>query len=202
MRDEPSLKISTDSELPKGKIYIKGNSVFKGYFKNPKLTNQKLDSEGWLSVGDIGVLNKNGSISVIDRADDITKLQNGQFITPLKLENIYITCPLIKQIYVDINPNSDFLLAIVYLDDEKLRQYADVNGLSMSIKELLKDAELKQLVLKQLERAASLNKLDEIEEVKDILILQEPFSVKNSMLTDLKKLRRKEIKSNYEAELN
>ena len=202
MRDEPSLKISTDSELPKGKIYIKGNSVFKGYFKNPKLTNQKLDSEGWLSVGDIGVLNKNGSISVIDRTDDITKLQNGQFITPLKLENIYITCPLIKQIYVDINPNSDFLLAIVYLDDEKLRQYADVNGLSMSIKELLKDAELKQLVLKQLERAASLNKLDEIEEVKDILILQEPFSVKNSMLTDLKKLRRKEIKSNYEAELN
>ena len=168
----------------------------------PKLTNQKLDSEGWLSVGDIGVLNKNGSISVIDRADDITKLQNGQFITPLKLENIYITCPLIKQIYVDINPNSDFLLAIVYLDDVKLRQYADVNGLNMSIKELLKDAELKQLVLKQLERAASLNKLDEIEEVKDILILQEPFSVKNNMLTDLKKLRRKEIKSNYEAELN
>ena len=77
LRDDKELRLSTDSDLPKGKIFIKGNSVFSGYFKNPKLTQEKLDSEGWLSIGDIGVLNKNGSISVIDRADDVSKLQSG-----------------------------------------------------------------------------------------------------------------------------
>ena len=103
LRDVPSLGLSTDAEIPKGAIYLKGNAVFKGYFKNPEMTKEKLDSDGWLRIGDIGILNKNGSITIVDRVDDMKKLQNGQMIAPLKLENVFITCPIIDQIYVDIN---------------------------------------------------------------------------------------------------
>jgi len=57
-----------------GEIYIKGNAVFKGYFKDPKETMKVLDNEGWLKVGDIGELMPNGSIKVIERVGEIKKL--------------------------------------------------------------------------------------------------------------------------------
>lgn len=82
LRDNPDLNFYTDSSPPVGEIYIKGNSVFKGYYKNPELTKQTIDEEGWLRVGDIGILNKNGSITLIDRVQEMKKLQNGQFISP------------------------------------------------------------------------------------------------------------------------
>ena len=82
LRDVPDLSCYTDSSTPCGEIFIKGNSVFKGYFKNPRETAKVLDDDGWLKVGDIGILNKNGSIKIVDRVTEMKKLQNGQFISP------------------------------------------------------------------------------------------------------------------------
>lgn len=48
-------------------MYLKGNSIFKGYFKAPELTKQTIDNEGWYKLGDVGILRKNGSIEVLDR---------------------------------------------------------------------------------------------------------------------------------------
>ena len=49
------------------------------------------------------------------RVEEFKKLQNGQYISPQKLENIYIHTPMISQICIDVNPGSDFLVAIVSL---------------------------------------------------------------------------------------
>jgi len=48
LRDVPELGLSTDDTTPTGAIYVKGNSVFKGYFKNPEETRMVLDNKGWL----------------------------------------------------------------------------------------------------------------------------------------------------------
>ena len=45
-----------------------------GYFKNPELTNQMIDDEGWLKIGDIGILHKNGAIEIVERPDEVKKL--------------------------------------------------------------------------------------------------------------------------------
>ena len=82
LRDVPSLGLLTDADPPRGEIYLKGNSVFRGYFKNPEFTNIILDKHGWLKLGDAGILNKNGSISILDRIGELKKLQNGYFIAP------------------------------------------------------------------------------------------------------------------------
>lgn len=74
LRDLPEMNMDTNAQPPSGEIYIKGNNVFLGYFKNPKLTAEVLDSEGWLKTGDIGRLNKNGSIELIDRIESFAKL--------------------------------------------------------------------------------------------------------------------------------
>lgn len=58
----------------------------KGYFKDPEKTKEILGEDGWLKIGDVGILNKNGSIQILDRLTEMKKLQSGQFIAPAKLE--------------------------------------------------------------------------------------------------------------------
>ena len=79
----------TDSN-PRGEICFKGNSVFEGYFKAPDKNAEAFDEEGWLKSGDVGMIFPNGSLKIIDRAKNIFKLSQGEYIAPEKLENIYI----------------------------------------------------------------------------------------------------------------
>ena len=73
-------------------------------------------------------------------------------------------------------------------------QFADVNGLEGTIKDLVKLQDVEYGVLKQLERAANTNKLDNIEKIMRVYIVSEPFSFKNGMMTNTQKMRRTEIK--------
>lgn len=82
--------------MPKGEIFIRGNSIFKGYYKNFELTKSVLDENGWLKLNDIGILNLNGSIRIIDRIVEMKKSYNGKMISPMNLESIYKNAPLIN----------------------------------------------------------------------------------------------------------
>lgn len=88
-----------------GEVCFKGSNVFQGYFKKPDLTAEVLDQDGWLHSGDIGLWQANGTLKIIDRKKHIFKLSHGEYISPEKLENIYVSCPLIAQVFVYGNSN-------------------------------------------------------------------------------------------------
>ena len=76
LRDLPELGyLSTDLPNPRGEVCSIGLSVFKGYFRNPILTAETIDKQGWLSLGDVAELLPNGSLKLIDRVKSICKLQ-------------------------------------------------------------------------------------------------------------------------------
>lgn len=202
LRDVPELGIFTDSTPPTGCIHIKGNSVMKGYFKDPEQTKLVLDDNGWLKVGDIGILNKNGSIKVLDRLTEMKKLQSGQFIAPSKLENIYMHVPMVNQIYVDVNSQYNFLVAIVTLAEDKLIEYGEVNGLEGNIKDLMCNRAVEDGLLKQFDKLAVAQKLDSTERIHRVHIAGEPFSQKNGLMTNTQKLKRQEIKIAYRTEID
>ena len=64
--------------------------MFAGYFKNPLRTAEAYDEDGWICSGDVGIVLPGGAIKVIDRAKNIFKLCQGEYIAPEKLENIYV----------------------------------------------------------------------------------------------------------------
>jgi long-subunit acyl-CoA synthetase (AMP-forming) len=105
--------------------------------------------------------------------------------------------PLISQIYVDVNSNYNFLVAVVTLKEDKLLEYAEVNGLEGNLKELIRLSQVEFGVLKQLEKAANLSKLDSLEKILKVHISSEQFSQKNGMLTNTEKMRRQEIKIGF-----
>lgn len=62
----------TDSLPPKGKICMRGPNIFKGYYKDQVKTDEILDSDGWCHSGDIGTIDEEGSVAVVDRKKNIS----------------------------------------------------------------------------------------------------------------------------------
>lgn len=72
-----------------------GPSIFSGYFKDPERTKEAFENDGWLKTGDVCIAFPNGSLKIVDRAKNIFKLSQGEYIAPEKLENIYIMSPYV-----------------------------------------------------------------------------------------------------------
>ena len=85
---------------------------------------------------------------------------------------------------VDVNSNFNFLVAVVTLNDEKLQQFIEVNGIDVDKENIDKSKDIEYGILKQLERTAIQNKLDPAEKIVRVHISKEKFSSKNGMLTN------------------
>ena len=93
LRDIPEMGYfyeDPEGGYPKGEICFKGTNVFSGYFKSPEKTAEAFDDEGWFHSGDVAEVRPDGSLRIIDRAKNIFKLVQGEYIAPEKLENIFI----------------------------------------------------------------------------------------------------------------
>ena len=116
LRDIPEMEYYSTDENPRGEICFQGNSIFHGYYKNPERTREALTDDGWLYSGDVGMIMPNGSVKIIDRAKNIFKLSQGEYIAPEKLENVYIQSPLIQQVFVDGDSTKSWLIAICVIE--------------------------------------------------------------------------------------
>lgn len=74
---------------PRGELQIKNKGIIQGYFKNQEKTKEALTDDGWLNTGDVVMVLPNGALKIIDRAKNIFKLSQGEYIAPEKLQNLY-----------------------------------------------------------------------------------------------------------------
>ncbi|KFZ47898.1 Long-chain-fatty-acid--CoA ligase 5 [Antrostomus carolinensis] len=176
-----------------GEVCIKGPNVFKGYLKDPEKTAEAIDKDGWLHTGDIGKWLPNGTLKIIDRKKNIFKLAQGEYIAPEKIENVYIRSAPVAQVFVHGESLRSFLIGIVVPDPETLPEFAAKLGIKGSYENVCKNPAVKKAILEDMVRLGKEAGLKSFEQVKDLYIHTEMFSVENGLLTPTLKAKRAEL---------
>ncbi|KAF1516239.1 Long-chain-fatty-acid--CoA ligase 5, partial [Eudyptes chrysocome] len=176
-----------------GEVCIKGSNVFKGYLKDPEKTAEAIDKDGWLHTGDIGKWLPNGTLKIIDRKKNIFKLAQGEYIAPEKIENVYIRSAPVAQVFVHGESLRSFLIGIVVPDPETLPEFAAKLGIKGSYEDVCKNPAVKKAILEDMVRLGKEAGLKSFEQVKDLYIHTEMFSVENGLLTPTLKAKRAEL---------
>jgi len=89
-----------------GEVWVRGPQVMKGYLNNPEATARTLDSDGWLHTGDIGIVDGDGYLSVVDRMKELIKVKGFQ-VAPAELESLLLKHPRIADAAVIPVPDED-----------------------------------------------------------------------------------------------
>ena len=196
----------TGKKRPAGEICVRGPTVFKGYFRDEKKTKEVLDDDGWLHSGDIGVIipEHGNALRIVDRVKNIFKLQQGEYISPEKIENIYLSCKYVEQIFIYGESIRSYLIAIIYpktfdVIDFMKKKVNDIN--KDNYQNYLDDEELKKEILKELDVYGRKNDLKGFELPKKIQLVKEPFSVESQIVTPTLKIRRHNAKKYFMEEI-
>lgn len=184
-----------------GEICVKGANVFLGYYKDPERTAETIDPNGWHHTGDVGMWLPNGTLKIIDRRKHIFKLSQGEYIVPEKIENIYIRSQYVEQVFVYGESLKSCIVAVVVPDVDVLKSWAVENNIPGTLTVLCNNTKVKDLILNDMLTWGKQVGLKSFEQVKDIYLHPDPFSVQNGLLTPTFKSRRPQLKSYFKPQL-
>lgn len=185
-----------------GEVCVKGPNVFQGYLEDPEKTQEAIDEDGWLHTGDIGKWLPNGTLKIVDRKKHIFKLAQGEYIAPEKIENVYIRSDAVAQAFVHGDSLQASLVAIIVPDPEVLPKWAKKRGHEGSYDELCKNKEVKKAILEDIVKLGKDGGLKSFEQVKDIALHNEMFSVENGLLTPTFKAKRADLKNHFREQID
>jgi long-chain acyl-CoA synthetase len=190
--DVPDMDyLSTDKPHPRGELLIRSTSQFKEYFRNDEETRKAIDEDGWFHTGDICSVDELGRFKIIDRRKNVLKLAQGEYISPERIENVYLAnCGWIASAYVHGDSHQSFLVAIFGVAPDMFPQFASKvlgekieEGDVAKLKEVLGNKKIEKAVLKELEKVGRKNKFNSYERVKGVRLFLDPFTIENQLLT-------------------
>lgn len=169
-----------------GVVQARGPQVMRGYWKDPELTARVLDGEGWFDTGDLGSLTEGGDLEFRGRAKDTLVLRGGENVEPARLEDRLAESPLIAQALV-LGNDEKALGALLVPQPEALAAAVKETGEGA---EAILRGECARLLTEEAGFAAH-------ERVARVLVLGEPFTVENGLLTATLKVRRAAVLDRY-----
>jgi long-chain acyl-CoA synthetase len=178
-----------------GEICVRGPLTTPGYLNRPDLTEQLIDADGWLHTGDVGSLDPDGFLSVIDRKKELIITAGGENIPPAVIENLLVAHPLIGQAlaYGDRRP---YVVALLTLDGEVAPAWAKARGIeSGSLAELAAHPAVLTEVTTAIEAANQ--RLARVQQVKYWELLPVEWTAETEELTPTLKLRRRIVHDKY-----
>jgi len=178
-----------------GEILCKGPNVMMGYYKNPELTAEIIDAEGWFHTGDIGTLHPDGHLQITDRKKEIFKTSGGKYVAPQILENALKESRFIEQIMV-IGEGEKHPAALIQPDFAFLKDWCDRKKVPYtSPEQMIVEPRVKARIEREV---AEINKrFGQWEQVKKIELTPDVWSIDAGHLTPTLKLKRRNILKRY-----
>jgi long-chain acyl-CoA synthetase len=182
------VKIAED-----GEILAKGANVFKGYFKDPELTDQTIKN-GWLHTGDVGQM-EDGHLKILDRKKDILITAGGKNITPAYIENKLKFSTYIQDTVV-IGDGRKFLTALILIDEDNVTKYAQDQRIPFTtFADLTRNDQIQKLIE---DEVSAVNKtLSQVETIKKFELLPRRFYEEDGDVTPTKKVKRRFLEERY-----
>lgn len=184
------LKIAED-----GEILTRGPHVMMGYYKEPQLTAEVLQADGWLHTGDIGMLIDDKYLKITDRKKEIFKLSGGKYIAPQMIENKLKESFFIEQVMV-IGENQKFASALISPNYDYLHDWCAEHKIRYrNNSELIEN---KEVIARMNQEVQEINKqLGQHEQIKRVRLVLEEWSSQSGELSPTLKLRRKLVSDKY-----
>lgn len=192
LRDLPDMDyLTTDQPNPRGELWIRGKTNFKEYWKNPEATAKSVDADGWFATGDVCTVDAMGRFSVIDRVKNVLKLSQGEYVSPEKLENVFLgNMGYLQAAFIHGDSDKSSLVGLFGIEPEHFATFVTrVTGEKtlMTDVEALKAACTNEKVVKQihadLQRIAKENKFNKYEYCRAAKFYVDPFTPDNNLLT-------------------
>ncbi|MEL6892000.1 MAG: long-chain fatty acid--CoA ligase [Actinomycetota bacterium] len=188
------VKIADD-----GEVVCRGGNIFQGYLKEPGKTAETI-IDGWLHSGDIGEMDDEGYIRIVDRKKELIITSGGKNISPANLESALKTIPLVGQAAA-IGDARKFISAILVLDPEAAPVWAAAHGKeSLSLVELAADPEVIAEVQAGVDEINQ--QFAQVEQIKKFTLVGEEWLPDSDMLTPTSKLKRRGVNERYEHEID
>uniref|UniRef100_A0A0N4ZWQ2 long-chain-fatty-acid--CoA ligase n=1 Tax=Parastrongyloides trichosuri TaxID=131310 RepID=A0A0N4ZWQ2_PARTI len=180
-----------------GELCISGPGVIDAYYKNyDKDSFTVIDGVKWFKTGDIVKVRDDGAIKIIGRKKDFVKTANGEFVSLNKVEETLMNSDYVDQVCVIVKPELDYTEAIVVVNQKAVKAFADKLGIQGCITELCKNKLIRNMIVYTFEEEYK-EVLAKHEIPRKVILVTEPFTSKNGMLTASGKLRRNVVKECY-----
>jgi long-chain acyl-CoA synthetase len=183
-----------------GEVLVKAVSVMPGYRNLPEKNDETFTDDGWLLTGDIGELDEDGYLKIVDRKKELIINAAGKNMSPANIESHLKTAsPLIGQVAA-IGDGRKYNVALIVLDPDYAPVWAKQNDLEgSSIEELASEEKCREAIEAAVEEANS--KMARVEQIKKFTILPTEWEPGGDELTPTMKLKRKPIDEKYGKEI-
>ncbi|WP_183097529.1 AMP-dependent synthetase/ligase [Nocardioides pelophilus] len=183
------VKIAADGEL-----LVRSPGIMRGYRNEPELTARTV-IDGWMHTGDVGTVDAEGYVRIIDRKKELIINSAGKNMSPARIENVLkMACPLIGTV-VAIGDRRPFVTALIALDPDQVAEFAAARGLSGDFTQLSQHPAVTDAVAEGVARANE--QLARVEQVRRHRVVDQPWEPAGDELTPTLKLRRRPISEKY-----
>ena len=170
-----------------GEILFRGRNVMREYYKMPDETAKDISPDGWLHTGDLGEIDSENFLRITGRKKDLIITAGGKNIAPSAIEGTIATSKYINQVMV-IGDKRKYLTALVTLDPDNVKEYAEEKGIKFAkFEDLLENKDILKLI--ENEVAEKNKKFAKFETIKKIALVPE-FTVENKMMTPTFKVKK------------
>ncbi len=179
-------------------LLVRSPSNMLGYWHNPEATLATIDADGWLNTGDTARISETGHIYITGRLKEIIVMSNGEKVSPTDMEGAIMRDNLFDQVMVH-GEGRPSLVVIAVVNPDKWKEFAQQVGVRPDMPESLHDSRVEQQVLQRI--AEQIKEFPGYAKIRRVLLLTEPWSIENGLLTPTLKFKRAKVLARYENEI-